>query len=358
MAFAERPATPRAESGVREAQPHGRFARDYSIDALRGFAILVVLALHTTPLTYSPHAGPRLSLVQLVVTMAQVGFYQYFCRLAVPVFFIISLFLLLRSTRPRSEVARRRLVRIGGALVFWSAVYWAFGWPDGVPLAGNPFECLLNSYRNGSLYFLVNLLALSLVALGCCGPLVPVGRARSTISWTLLLSSAALLGYLQTTRTPLPFWHLLNFVPYVFAAAILLEPSRLAPWLTLVLASVAVAFEAWPILSDRLPWSDLYLYGYCRPSVVLLALFVADSVFACRRLDWPGWASWLGTYSLGIYAMHPLLVGPFLGVLGVHTFHVAHGVFTLRVAVFAVVSALAISIVYLLGRTPLCRWVR
>jgi len=206
--------------------------RDKTLDALKGLAIVLVLVLHVVPLTYVPRSGGVIHWPEAALHLSSTLFYMYICRLAVPIFFVVSLLLVLESPRPTVLLARRRLVRLFELLMFWAAVYWLAGWPQSAPAKGSLRVYLGTLYRNGSLYFLVDLgvLTVIIVLLRLIQSKLP-GDALDAIAIVGLGLSVAYLGYLQVTAAALPFWQVLNFIPYAFGACIVRRREWIAPLL-------------------------------------------------------------------------------------------------------------------------------
>lgn len=280
--------------------------RETALDGLKGLATILVVMVHVVPLAYVPGSGREVSWPAGAFYLASTLFYMYVCRLAVPVFFVVSLLLVLESARSTYVLARRRLLRLLELLAFWAVIYWLAGWPQGVPVEGSLPAYVGSLYRNGSLYFLVDL-ALLTVATSLLRLIRSkvTGHAFDVIVTAGLGMSVAYLGYLQSTGEALPFWHILNFVPYVFGACVVRRQQWIVP--LLVSGGVALLLEVLLTPSSPALWEGLQVAGYSRPSVVVGALAAAAVALShSPSRVWPRWAVALGVRSLGIYLVHPL----------------------------------------------------
>jgi probable poly-beta-1,6-N-acetyl-D-glucosamine export protein len=118
-----------------------------SIDALRIFSILAVLIIHTTTRTIeATHAN----LIDFPFTL----FLNQAARFAVPLFFIISGFLLEVNSEPKIkywEYFKKRFGRVAVPYVFWSAVYYLFIYNQN---HDNFFKVILTGNASYQLYFI------------------------------------------------------------------------------------------------------------------------------------------------------------------------------------------------------------
>lgn len=331
--------------------------RDKTLDALKGLAIVLVLVLHVVPLTYVPRPGGAIHWPEAALHLSSTLFYMYVCRLAVPIFFVVSLLLVVESARPTVLLARRRLVRLFELLMFWATVYWLAGWPQSAPAGGSLPVYLGTLYRNGSLYFLVDLTVLTVIII-----LLRLirskltGHALDAIAIVGLGLSVAYLGYLQVTAAALPFWQVLNFVPYVFGACIVRRREWIAP--LLVSGGIALSLEVLLTSSSSTTlWEGLQAAGYSRPSVVFGALAaVAIALSRGASVTWPSWTATLGRHSLGIYLVHPLFVRPAHEYLGWHAIDMGGGEWIMRPEVLLAVVASTALVILLMRSTPLRRY--
>jgi len=330
--------------------------RDKTLDALKGLAIVLVLVLHVVPLTYVPRSGGVIHWPEAALHLSSTLFYMYICRLAVPIFFVVSLLLVLESPRPTVLLARRRLVRLFELLMFWAAVYWLAGWPQSAPAKGSLRVYLGTLYRNGSLYFLVDLgvLTVIIVLLRLIQSKLP-GDALDAIAIVGLGLSVAYLGYLQVTAAALPFWQVLNFIPYAFGACIVRRREWIAP--LLVSGGIVLSLEVLLTSSSSTTlWEGLQAAGYSRPSAVFGALAAVAIALSRGLVTWPSWTATLGRYSLGIYLVHPLFVRPAHEYLGWHAIDMGGGEWVMRPeALLAVVVSTAL-VILLMRSTPLRRY--
>lgn len=125
-----------------------KIPHDFAIDLLRLIAILAVVGIHTTTLSLQLegkgiHANIAFFLNQIL-------------RFAVPLFFLISGFILYKTNhqRPAKEFIYKRLKKIALPYVVWSAFYYLVVFPHQAP---NFFTTLLGGTAAYHLYFIPTL---------------------------------------------------------------------------------------------------------------------------------------------------------------------------------------------------------
>jgi peptidoglycan/LPS O-acetylase OafA/YrhL len=234
----------------------------------------------------------------------------YVLLLAVPVFIMMSCYLVAKSTQP--NLAKRNW-RIGRLFVFWAVILnlyqtGIFGTLRTVPRT--PLELLFyfTSGLGTPFYFFVSLtITMTFAAWARTKASIVVG--------TLMAASTVLVGILpliarQTGRAEWCQHHLpLNFVPYSFASvlAMRLSPSRIRLVMCLAFAVGALlAILDWTYYIDPLFFAvNRYaLPAYMRPSLVFLATGV---VLAATRLQFRHGKiiQFMSEHSLALYCLHP-----------------------------------------------------
>ncbi|MEB3335021.1 MAG: acyltransferase family protein [Cyanobacteriota bacterium] len=234
----------------------------------------------------------------------------YGLLLAVPVFVMMSCFLLAKSPQPKLG---KRIWRIGRLFVFWGVLLnlFQYGVTDTIrQIPKQPLDLMLylaSGFRTPFYFFFSLMIMLALTAWA---------QAKSTkIVTTLLLASIVLVGFLPVVArfTGRSEWcHIampLNYIPYPFAAVIALRvpPSKFQALMGLLLAAgLMTAILDWSIYIDPLFFgvNSFPLPTYARPSLVFLAVAV---VVAATRFDVkPGWmVKHMSEHSLALYCLHP-----------------------------------------------------
>ncbi|MDP9468609.1 MAG: acyltransferase family protein [Chloroflexota bacterium] len=290
------------------------------IDAARVAAILAVIAIHVVSPLVTNRALPESSWFGNAVDSA--------ARWAVPLFVMISGALLLHSDLADDPLSfyRRRLSRIVPPLVAWTAIYLVIGHltvnnPATMNIAG---YSVLAGRPSSHLYFLYLIAGLYLVA-PFLRPLVRLADRRNLgiavvvflalgIADDLIIAWGGIGQVNATTR----------FVPYIgyFLAGAWLV--GLAPTRSRIVAAAAVTVVGilatalgTELLIQRLGMGrGLYLYEYLSVTTVpvSLAVFVLFvwSAPAIERMAARlprGWLSTVAASTLGIYVIHPLVLG-------------------------------------------------
>lgn len=241
---------------------------------------------------------------------------------AVPVFVMLSGALLLDSTRTESVAvfARKRALRVGVPLVFWSLFYLRWSHPGGV--TDETMEYVKRGQPYYHLYFLFIISGLYLITLPL-RRLVTVARP-----WlVLLLAIAMLLGamlwvWLRHGDTARSAW--LQWLPYpgYYLLGWCLRKRRddaLVPGIALAVAlagALAVMAGEARLVADpnSMDWAERFVFrGHFSPVVLVysVAVFVGvrEALYRERRLF-----TQLGEISLGIYLLHPFVLELLRGI--------------------------------------------
>ena len=253
----------------------------------------------------------------------------------VPVFVMVSGALLLNPQKvlPGGPFLRKRAVRLGVPLIFWTAVYVVFQRQFyGVDLsphdawsafaAGDPYL---------QLYFLFIVAGLTAIT-----PILRrliVHCTRRELYW---LTAASLgFGLIEHAVRALGggggYNALTRFLPYIgyYLAGYVLASADLRPgtqrragWLV-VLAWLATALGS-AGLAARSNWDDVgsFLYDYLSPTVMVmsLAIFVAFRGMTVRSPA-PARLRSYGAATYGVFLVHPLLLFPVMRSLGLPDGH-------------------------------------
>jgi surface polysaccharide O-acyltransferase-like enzyme len=249
-------------------------------------------------------------------------------RWCVPVFVMVSGALLLdpRRTDPPGTFYRRRLARIGPALVVWTTVYLLFGHyyldrPLGIGDAaravgsGSPFMHLYYLYVITGLYLLAPFLRAAVRATD--------RRAQVLLVGVLLALGAIDQGLMTFVRIGEPN-AATRFVPYLgyFVAGWVLRDLAPRPRYTRLAIVALPAAMILTMLGGGLAaaggrgWGAYgeYAFSYLAPNVMVMsvAMFWLLRVQGNRPDRWrPGHrTAWLAGLTFGIYLVHPLLWYP------------------------------------------------
>jgi surface polysaccharide O-acyltransferase-like enzyme len=294
-------------------------SRIKSLDALKGFAILAVIFLHSV----RPESVPVMSLPAQIV--------HELCRIAVPCFFLIGGFFFMRAWRKNPDHAAfawhyaKRLLK---PFLFWALFYaivppFVDGSPDGIgakilnhlmSIVRFPHHFLLT----GDVYHLWFLSSM-LQAAGIVWVALRLGHLRIALLLGAVFYCAALLGesYSQTALGFHTHFDMMNgpFVSTLFFAigAWLAERRQNLP---LVVGAALLGGGLLTCLAEE----ALLHYKFALPIAGIGPLFgtvpyaAGAVVMALALPNCGGVMAKFGAYSLGIYTFHPYVMEVLLRV--------------------------------------------
>jgi len=287
----------------------------YGFDYLRAFMSLAVVAWHLRIFGISALFDKN-EFVRHAISFSDIINF-HLLLLAVPVFFLISLFLSFEKGVMNNSYFSRRVGRIAGLYGFWLSFFFLiYGWRSGFaslgPASGKDLLVKIASGWSTLYYFFFSLLLMTCLAR-------IVARMRRAIVWLLLVVSLASLWgtafLVKIGAAPnylVAYWNPLNFVPYVFIARLLADnadknlcPPRALLFFLLAVGFVFAAFFEWQwmISSNNFQYNDSALPAYTRVSLVLAAVMVFCWSFLIRHRP-NRLIRFLSDYSLGLYCLH------------------------------------------------------
>lgn len=290
----------------------------YGFDYLRAFMSLAVVAWHLRVFGLSGFFDPE-GYRHHFITFSDIINMQVLL-LAVPVFFLVSLFLYFEHGAMDNHYFVRRVRKIAGLYGFWLAVFLviygcSYGFSSLVPVGGwDLLRKIISGW--GSLYYFF----FSLLLLTCLARFIAPFPRR--LVWLLLAVSLAVLWVMDllvksgvTSGSLVAYWNPVNFLPYLFLARLFADyngrqdltsnPFPLALFILLTMGCVLAAVGEWHwlISGHNFAYNDCALPCYTRVSLALGAAIVF-------RLSWfiryrPNYVvRFLADYSLGLYCLH------------------------------------------------------
>jgi len=297
----------------------------YGIDYLRSFMSLVVIAWHLRLLgaTGFFHIG---EFETQQFGWADLIYYHVFF-LAVPSFYLISLFMFSNRQEISAKYLLNRIERFAYLYLFWlgvgvlvysklndiSVLVLFRSWTSSL----HQFAFVFFSGAGTLYYFFVNLILLTLVS-------------YFTVTWNYRLQ-CVLLGFSLMQMWGFPavvcwferceymvaYWNFFNFIPYVFISNLIIHYQRrlsspvVFKWLIIVLTfSCAIAAYCewhWFVCIGNLKYNDLAVPPYMRISVAIgTSLLFVLSLRLRRRV--PKWVKFLSDNSLGLYCLHQIVM--------------------------------------------------
>lgn len=333
--------------------------REPFLDMLKAASIVAVVAWHVRPLVLRCGQQPGCGGLSIALDLIQF----HVLLLAVPLFFLLSLILLLRRLESGGEsYLRRRILRLGFLYVFWTTVQFALarwlGSGDAVSwktlLAGGPRLPVVGA---SVFYFLSCLLVLSLLT-GILHGIATRSR-RAALATSLVLSAlfVVLFEYdLWSQDLSVDSTDVTGFLPLVPLAYCL---NRYGPALRRrLLPLLALCWSACVIQETMVLLTPEHgISYYARPSVLFgLALLYVPA--AALRAGGGPLAGFLSRHSLGIFALHKYVHLLFAPLRAHHWPLPLYAALNLApLAEFALVLGVTALAVFILARTPLRRTV-
>ena len=284
-------------------------------DCLRAVMSLAVVAWHLHLFGVSTLFDERRFSHHIISLSDVINF--HFLLLAVPVFFLISLFLFFDHYKIRDHYFSGRIKKILCLYGFWLGSFFLFyayryGFSSLLPADGKNLLIKIISGWSTLYYFFFSLLLMTCLA----RIVVLVPRHVVWLLCVLSLFALWIMAFLVKMGVVssywVAYWNPLNFVPYVFIARLFSDTAGQdlstfsSPSFLLLLLGfiVAAGFEwQWMLCGRNFQYNDCAMPAYTRVSLVLGAtlIFRLSWLIRCRlnRL-----IRFLSDYSLGLYCLH------------------------------------------------------
>jgi hypothetical protein len=313
----------------------------YGIEYLRAIMVIAVIVWHT-----KLFGGLNLSIIDRYssggITLPVLMCFN-FLLLAVPTFYLISLFLFSTKVRAKKSYFTGRIERLIYLYIFWTGLFvlirYRCEFDTVVAILSSSTKDIVSFFAGqgiSAFFFFFSLILLTFISRLCI--MLP-----RFILWVLLAASTSLLWIFPiiviSQSAPadpdfyqaslIVYWNPLNFLPYVFISALVSElvqkesfnPStsrfrRTIGLLSFVFIATAVCEWLWIVHRSNVVHSG-YIPSYMRISVAAGASLFFLSSFFIRRA--PGrLVSFLSKYSLGMYCLHPFVMGAYIELKGEH----------------------------------------
>ena len=339
--------------------------RNYNFDFLKAIAIILVIFWHVRPIRISEACT---SFTCILVQSILNTFYSQITLIAVPLFYIVSIYLFYSNAINEISYFKHRMMRVFSLFLFWTTVQFILYFVTTKTIMGySPdINWVLSPYQGGPdlpivggsvFYFLSNMLLLTCVAFfyGYKGD----KGFWIRVSYILIVLFIIYFEIMNIIGITVPYWRIDNFIIYVPIVFLLLNTPNLIKYRYLFLL-VYIVTSIHDIFIIKI---NYYLFIYARLSVISGAIslfcFIYKYKFRERK-----YVAFLSKYSLGIFAIHKYWHLCIIILYGV-TLKIYHydldspgavlSQFFLISGVFAIM--LTLISVYLLGKTPLKRFV-
>jgi surface polysaccharide O-acyltransferase-like enzyme len=251
----------------------------YWVDLVRVVAVFQVVLIHLSYVIFFKEEP-------LSPNWRAANFYDSISRMGVPLFFMVSGYLLLGKSEPVLDFFRKRFIKVGVPTLFWSVAYLLWSVEAYTNGKMNPVQVVLSMLKTiytGDveihLWFLYILIGIYLVA-----PVLRVYVSAAsrrdlvyfTVMWFVATSMLELLQRITGFKTALVIPVVTGYVGYFvlgyFLADIRLERrGRLLTALGCIIALAVTYFGTNLLSADAAP-IDTYFYSYFSPPTILASI--------------------------------------------------------------------------------------
>jgi probable poly-beta-1,6-N-acetyl-D-glucosamine export protein len=331
-----------------------------AVDILRVIAILAVVLIHTTTRTL------EVSIFDLQ-RMSWSLMLNQFSRFAVPLFFIISGFVLELNYSFHSgyfSYLKKRVRRLLIPYVIWSAIYYYFVYTNHTR---SLFSALLDGSSSYQLYFIPSLLLFYTFF-----PFVHKFYNFFANKWMLIILGIVQLILLYREYYVSPFiltypvkMVILNYYPFILGAVFSRNRDFLIrfveKWKALLITATAV-LGSWVFLEGKNLYLStknyLYFYSQWRPSVFLYTLSLGLTIyyFLNEKQKIDPFIKKLSELSFFVFFIHVIVLEFLWAKVGIQVFqgnkHIIEQIW-FDPAFFLAVSGMSFFIAYLAHKVPL-----
>lgn len=332
--------------------------RNYSIDFIKTVAILAVVVIHVS--------STFLRLVDVdSFQFYAVAIVNQFGRFAVPLFFIVSGFLL--ASRYNSDLSvvefyKKRVVRILPSYIIWSAIYFLVLYHNSISelFTTRFFQLLINGKASYQFYFIPAIIILY-AAFPFFMRYKKILFNTSIIIATFILSTFLLYAaYYYTYKPPVPYPFqnaLFNTFPFLAGMLAAMHFPKIkkalttitAPLTLFIISGIIVALEG--IAYFKNTGNLRFINDQWRPSVMIYAMFTGlflDVFYNKFLTNFSKQVLFLSKYSFGVFFIHAAILTYIMDYLNMIKVY--------NVATFSGVTALTLVlsyvVIYLLSKIP------
>jgi hypothetical protein len=359
--------------------------RDYRLDIIKAISITLVLFWHFQPIDIT---APKLTDFHIsgIFREGIKSFYQQVTLLGVPSFILVSLFLYFSKLQERGySYSKTRLLHLVNLFIFWVScqiiIFSLTSFPISMPLQ----ERIQNSISGLSLYnifieggprlpfvggssvfyffttlFLLTLLSTFYFLLNSRAP-----RITSGLGWAIVISSLLFFEYCSLNNVYIELLDLRTFIIYIpIAHFFCVNENKIPKGWFLVFITGYILFSVQDYL---LRGQGFIINVYLRAAIVFGALALFHGIKNLPVQKGSRFISFLSIYSLGIYAVHKYfqflsitLLTPYFEIYDIgkktHFGKIHVNMQVLTIGILGI--SLTLLCVYLLGKTPLKKFVR
>ncbi len=284
--------------------------RDYKLDILKAFAIVLVLIWHLQPLRISSVDSLFIPLSNKAVELI----YQK-TLVAVPIFYFVSLFIFFQKNNVSGSYVKYRLQRIFSIFIFWSfiqiIVYLIV--EESSHILHLPFEETVSSSKlwwyilmggpslpvvgDSVFYFLSNLMLLTILSFF-------YGKYSSKHFDVLMLVVLSFYIMIHQFFFTIPYWRIDNFLIYIPLSHLMANKyyQNMVSWKFLYISlCLYITFSMLEIAGHKFLYTRHGAYDINSLHWGVISLFIIIQLIPSKRIKG---ITWLSQYSLGLFALH------------------------------------------------------
>jgi hypothetical protein len=335
-------------------------SRDIGLDTLKAFGIISVLFWHLQPIQIYGEDILSIIIRMLVITIN----YQLFL-VAVPIFFVVSIYLFLKKANSDNRYSFKRLLNLFKLFAFWTGFHLIFYFITQVAIFKTiEFENLISSLDitkvllgiqpslplagDSVFYFLFNLIFLT--ALAFMYKQV-AQRNRQILSIAIIIIFTIYFEFLSIIGIYINYYRLDNFIVYIAIADIFATTPKLLSRLKYLYLAIYICFSVQDIIFREM---GMIMSIYARGSILYASLVILSFIYPLNVGE-NLFIKKLAKYSLGIYAFHKYwqyLIIMFIIQIQSQISFIRYNTFIPLLVTFLVIITTAATI-FILNKTPL-----
>lgn len=337
----------------------------YWIDLIRVVAVFQIVLVHLSYVIFFKEDVSS-------ANWRAANFYDSFSRMGVPLFFMVSGFLLLRKTEPVVGFFRKRFVKVGIPTLFWSVAYLLWSVEAYTNGTMNPVRVVLSMLKvmylgdvEIHLWFLYVLIGIYLIV-----PILRVyisAASRRNLAYFVVLWFLAnplfelvqrIIGFPTALAIPVVTGYVGYFVMgYLLAEVQLDSRGKTLSALGCIIGITAIYFGT-NVLSAQAGPIDSFLYSYFSVPTVLASIcgFLLLKDLGCKLGNTASIVRAVSAASFGIYLIHIFVVELLRkGSLGIQLYSwMAPSVYMIPLTAMAVYF-LSFVIVFFMRKIPIIK---
>jgi surface polysaccharide O-acyltransferase-like enzyme len=289
-----------------------RNSRDVSVDIIRILAAFLVVFSHATD-RFVIYPALRHSLAWNIIY-----YLNTLSRIAVPLFIMLSGYLLLRKEKIKNTVDfyKRRLSRILSPFIFWAIIYAGFdiSWDKTRLTLNYVLQRLWDGGGLWHLYFLVVILELYLIAPILMSVTGMMSKKNKTILFLLLIIFSIFCSLLKIYNIDFKQYSFTIFIPYIgiFYAGAYLRDINVKKILVPILLAIYFLFGFITNKAGGGILGTFIVLNYSPtilPMTICLFLTLKDIIrFSGNRLLFSKIIVFMSSATFGIFLIHPIIL--------------------------------------------------